>query len=233
MADLDPLLFPADALKHVKPWNPGTLVDRGPGAERRAANQPGRRGGDPEAEAAEAKRRAARAAREQQLAQMRQAARQEGFDAGYGEGKALVDAHIAQFQALLAGVQGATARFEETLATEVLDLALEVARQVLRSELATHPEAILPIVQEALRAVPEGAANGEIQLHPDDVALVRERIADEIRLGAWRVIAEPSIERGGCRIITRQCDVDATLVSRWRRVVQMLGREDEWEAGAE
>ncbi|MEO7402907.1 MAG: FliH/SctL family protein, partial [Burkholderiales bacterium] len=107
-------------------------------------------------------------------------------------------------------------------------LALDVARRVIRTDLATDREMLLPLVQEALRAVPEATTGGELRLHPDDFELVRARLADELKMGNWLVTPDPAVEVGGCRVVTKQCDVDGTLAARWRRVMQSLGRNDGW-----
>jgi flagellar assembly protein FliH len=33
---------------------------------------------------------------------------------------------------------------------------------------------------------------------------------------------------GGCRVDTEQCEIDATLPTRWRRLLAGLGRSDDW-----
>jgi flagellar assembly protein FliH len=42
------------------------------------------------------------------------------------------------------------------------------------------------------------------------------------------VVEDPQIERGGCRLETPSTEIDATLETRWRRVIASLGRDDPW-----
>ena len=44
----------------------------------------------------------------------------------------------------------------------------------------------------------------------------------------WKIVEDAQIERGGCRLETPTTEVDATLETRWRRVVASLGRDDSW-----
>jgi flagellar assembly protein FliH len=233
MAEPDFHILPPESLTNVKRWSPGALTDRPPNAERRAANQPappmhGRDVSDPAAVAA----LAAQKARTKALNDAKRAAERAGFDAGYGEGKALVLGHLARLEALTANMQGAIAQFEQSVADDLVALALDVARQVIRTHVATHPEALVPLVQEALRAVPEGIASGELQINPDDADLIRAQLGGELPVGAWRIVPDAAIARGGCRIVTRQCDVDASLPARWKRALQAMGRDDAWEGDA-
>jgi hypothetical protein len=42
------------------------------------------------------------------------------------------------------------------------------------------------------------------------------------------VVEDGAIERGGCKFQTGASEIDATLETRWRRVVASLGRDDGW-----
>lgn len=236
MSDNASLLIPKDLLKDAKLWSPGPLAGRGASGERRAANQSdlplGRRQGDAvptTPEEREAMAAAARAAAERtRAANALKAQRQAAFDAGYGEGKALVEAHLARLAALVGNLQAATSTMEADLAEQIVVFAFDIARQVVRAELALNRETMLPLVQEVLRAVPEGTPGGEILLNPEDVELVRSRLDEDLRLGGWRVVAERAVEPGGCRLVSRTCDIDATLASRWKKTMNALARDDAW-----
>ncbi|MEF8709031.1 MAG: FliH/SctL family protein [Candidatus Accumulibacter propinquus] len=43
----------------------------------------------------------------------------------------------------------------------------------------------------------------------------------------WRII-EDSTDAGGCRVELGASEVDATLETRWRRVVEAIGISEEW-----
>ena len=43
-----------------------------------------------------------------------------------------------------------------------------------------------------------------------------------------QLIADVGTAPGGCRLETEQCEVDATVPSRWRRLLANLGRSDDW-----
>ena len=48
-------------------------------------------------------------------------------------------------------------------------------------------------------------------------------------IGAWRLVVEDHrIEPGGCRISSPNCEIDATLATRWKRVIAGLGRDASW-----
>lgn len=162
----------------------------------------------------------------------RQRARVEGYNAGYqagqDAGRAAVQHAARRLAETASAAQQAWHDLEQDLSEQVLDLALEVARQVLRHDFKARRDALFEVVQEAMQCVTEGALKPELRLHPTDVDLVRGAIGDELQRGNWKIIEDHRIEPGGCRISTSQGEVDATLPTRWKRVVAALGRDTSW-----
>ena len=169
------------------------------------------------------------------LNQIRETAKTEGYHAGLRAGRVAGERHAAEeaarLSALLDGVTAAVSSLQDEVGAAVLDLAFSVARQVLRAELTTQPEAILPAIREALDLAGNTARPGaaaQLFLNPLDAALVREHLRDFLHAGQWRITEDPAIAAGGCRIVTGSGAIDATLATRWQRVSQALGRDDVW-----
>jgi flagellar assembly protein FliH len=156
------------------------------------------------------------------------AATQEGFRKGYAAGEARAAAEAARLATLARDFGAAIEGLERELADRVLDLALDIAKQMLRSDVNARREALLPVVREAMRCLPENTQRMQLQLNPADVELVRGRIGDELNLGGWIIVEDHRIEPGGCRIAAPSGDIDATLPTRWRKIIATLGRETPW-----
>jgi len=158
------------------------------------------------------------------LKQAQAAGRLEGLRAGRAE----VAAESARMKALADSYANMLDNLDFRLADMLLELALDVARQVVIGELAVHPERILDVVKLALNQMAESSREARLLLNPADAALIRphlEQILDKNRL---RLVEDARIVRGGCLIETPQGDLDATLQARWRQVVQVLGSNRGW-----
>lgn len=168
--------------------------------------------------------------------------KEEGLAAGHKEGmeqamKAGAKQIAAEVQRLHQIIQAFTeplAEVDERVEEELVALAVAIARQLVRRELKTDPKQIVGVVREAMSALPAQARNVRIHLHPEDAAIVREHLLigdrDE---EAWRLVEEPLLTRGGCRIHTEHSQVDATVEKRLNAVVStLLGGERE-DDGAE
>jgi len=158
----------------------------------------------------------------------RREAEQAGYAAGRAAGMAAARADAARLAALLASAERALHLFEERLAGVLLDLAVDIARKVIQGELAMRREALLPVAREALALIAQDARAVQIHVHPTDAELLRTHLAEEIERGGWRVLDDPRIEPGGLRIVSSTGEVDATLATRWRRVLAALGQDHAW-----
>ncbi len=155
--------------------------------------------------------------------------RKEGFDAGV---RATVErarrehsSHGAQLERVLQDLRGRFAELESAGADALLDLALEVARQVVRREIEVQRDAVLPPLREAIAAVIDQQAHPRVHMNPRDLDLIRADVDADGAFKGCRFIPDPAVARGGCRIETPLGEVDALLSTRWRRVLAALGVE--------
>ncbi|MCX7141066.1 MAG: FliH/SctL family protein [Proteobacteria bacterium] len=164
----------------------------------------------------------------EQIEGIQRQAQQEGFAAGFREGGALAAQQAAQLQKVLNAFSQESQQFNQNLSEELLSLALAISKQVIRESLKVHPELILAIVNEVLGQLPHAHKHARLSLHPEDAALVRTRLGDAINHSGWHIIEDAKIARGGCRLDTPDCEVDASLEGRWQRVVSALGEDHAW-----
>ena len=173
---------------------------------------------------------------EESLAAIREEARLAGYDeghnAGYSDGLAIGRAEAAKelehLQAIALEFGSAVAHADETIAGEVLDLALHLAKSMLRTALEVKPELVIPVVREAIEYLPVLQQPALLILNPADAEIVRAGIGEELDKGGWRVVPDPSIARGGCKIDTATNQIDAQAASRWDRLTHALGKNLEW-----
>jgi flagellar assembly protein FliH len=109
-----------------------------------------------------------------------------------------------------------------------MDLALDIARQMVRSALQAEPALVLAVVREAIESLPQINQNPTLALHPQDAQLVREMLGQEYQGNVWRIVEDLQMERGGCRIETASTEIDANMEDRWKRIVNSLGSDAAW-----
>lgn len=158
----------------------------------------------------------------------RTAAYEAGHAAGYEAGLAAARGEAEHLAALGDNLRQHLHALDQQVAEELLGVAVEIASQVLRQSLRIQPALILPIVREALAALPLHHGHPALYLNPADAALVRAHLGEQLAHNGWRIIEDGDIAAGGCRIESGASEVDATLQTRWRRVLETIGTSGDW-----
>jgi len=182
---------------------------------------------------------------EQALAEARQQAYAEGFnhghDAGSQETRDALEATVrrsaeetaVRMGQLLHSMTDQLIGSEQKIARQILDLACDLARQVVRQELQVNTRHLRAVIGEALELMVEDGLPATVRMHPEDLALVKGALLETLGENAPEMVADAAISPGGCLIQSPSSTVDATIEKRWSRAIGNLGMSTEWnpEAG--
>jgi len=167
----------------------------------------------------------------EEIESIQQQAYDEGFvrgqKAGMATGKAQVDKQISRLNGILNVIAQPLTELDEQVVTQITDLSMIVARQLIRRELRADPGQVVAVVRECATAIPVASQQINLFLHPDDAELVRTAFSlDHETETRWRIIEEPMLTRGGCRIETDHSKIDATVENRLNQIIaNLLGGE--------
>lgn len=168
------------------------------------------------------------AGREQGRTEGRAQGHQEGFakglEQGLAEGKQQAQDQAARLDTLVHSCTQALESLEEDVGQSIIHLSVRIAEQVLRSHLRNHPNALLDLVQEIMQSRPDQNTMLHVRLHPEDLQLVETWLKQSPDQRGYRLVADEHITRGGCIAETALGSVDATLETRWQRIIAALGQ---------
>jgi len=164
------------------------------------------------------------------------AARQAGYQEGYRDGlvaldnfkRSVLQQNNAQFGAVMQQFDEQLDALEFDMARSLARVAASIAQQVVRDELAATPQRIARVTQEAVEAVLLSARHIVVQVNPQDLALVEQGAADAIAARGARLVGDPTIERGGCRVLSDVGTIDARIGARWQHASASIGAELPW-----
>ena len=135
------------------------------------------------------------------------------------------------FQHLCDGLARPLAEIDDEVVERVAELAVSIARHLVRRELKTHPGEVIGLVREAMRQLPFATRCARIHLHPEDAALVQQALNLGSESG-WQLEADPLVTRGGCIVNTESSRIDAQVESRIAAIAaKMFGGERESDRG--
>ena len=147
---------------------------------------------------------------------------QEGFAKGEEKGKVEAKAlalqasnealsvKLAEMDALLVMLKQPYEQLEESVLTELTELALHVAQRVIQKDISEEKEWVLKAIQEAVLALPEDSSAFFVELSADDLALLQS-LEDPV-VAQWNLKVNPALERGAC--IVKQGN--SSVLNSWK-----------------
>lgn len=154
-----------------------------------------------------------------------------GEQKAYSETKAALEDQKQRFQQIADALLDPLATQDSRLENIVLDMAVHLAKHLLNRELTEDPSSLFHLVERAVNALPAGAKNIRIFLHPNDVELAQETFAN---LGRnWTFFADAKMSRGGCRLETDQSLVDYSVEQRLQQLFDQANFLGDLDSGEE
>lgn len=161
------------------------------------------------------------------------AARQAGYQDGYRDGLAALENFkqsfaqqaTAQIGALLDAFDAQLAALDGEMAQALARTAVQLAQQVLRTELSQRPEVVAKVASEAVNAVMHSARHIAVHVHPQDLPLVAEGAEEALAARGARLQADTGIERGGVLVQSDVGAIDARIAVRWAQAAAALGSQ--------
>lgn len=146
----------------------------------------------------------------------------EGYAAGLAAGEAELVLRVRRFDELLTALAKPYELMDETVERNLVDLAITIAKQLFRREIRVDPSHVIGVVREAVSLLPGSCRNVTVRLHPEDTALVDQLLARSEGKRAWTIEEDPLIDRGGCKVVTENSQIDAQVEKRFEAVVTAI-----------
>jgi flagellar assembly protein FliH len=154
----------------------------------------------------------------EKIAEIQAQAHQEGFDQGRREGREAGAADIrlkmAQFDTLMAALTKPFEHLDAQVEQELISIVKALTAVLLHREIETDPHTLIPVVREAMASLPVAAREVKVHLHPNDATMIRESLSQSDEDRSWKIIEDPVLRRGDCRVVSNTSQIDATLQAR-------------------
>ncbi len=169
---------------------------------------------------------------------LREAAWQEGFFAGSAEARAAVEAELRaewaarqdalrrELDEIASEIGAARAKLWQSQESEMVALSLDIARQVIKTEVAQNPAVVQAVLANALRRITD-KDNVRVRVSVSDAPRVKEgredlmEIVDGLR--SLEIVEDRRVGDGGCVIETNAGTIDAKIETQIAEVARALG----------
>lgn len=221
--------IPREELQDFAAWTPGAFGDLGGGAGLGSKPQAAKPQPKPEAQPPAAP---PEPTADQWLARVEEA-RTVGYQQGYRDGLEALEAAKRQFAQqisaqmgqLVAAFDSQTEALDAQLAGTLVETAVTLARQVVRSEIEQRPEMIVQVAQDAVGAVILSARHLRLRVNPQDLPLVEAGASDLLKARGVMLQADATLQPGGCIVESDLGQVDARIEARWAQAAAVFGSE--------
>jgi flagellar assembly protein FliH len=163
-----------------------------------------------------------------------------GREAGLAAARAETEKSVTQIKAQVARLDGMLGLLAQPLheldaqvEQQLTHLTLTIARQLVRRELRIDPAQVIAVIRETVALLPATARDVRVHMHPEDAAVVREKLAAPGAERAWTIVEDPVMTRGGCRVTTDTAQIDARLETRINSVISTLLGDERTAARAD
>ena len=169
---------------------------------------------------------------------LREAAWQEGFHQGQTEAHAAVEAELraewagrqealrAELDAIAADIAVAREKLWQCQESEMVALALDIARQVIKTEVTQNPAVVHAVLANALRRITD-KDNVRVRVSVADAPRVKEARQDLMEtvdgLRFIEIVEDRRVGDGGCMIETNAGTIDAKIETQVAEVARALG----------
>ena len=173
----------------------------------------------------------------QELEDLEQRTYEEAFAKGHAEGRAeglaaaeremrpqiqQLQERVTRLDTIINSLAQPLQELDPEVEDQLLQLALTIGRHLVRRELRIDPSQVIAIIRETVALLPASARDVRVHLHPEDAAVVREKLAAPVGERAWTIAEDPVMGRGGCRVTTETAQIDARLDTRIGSVISAL-----------
>jgi flagellar assembly protein FliH len=162
---------------------------------------------------------------------------EQGLAAGHAEGVRRGEAELAKrvnemnarcvaLEAIIGTLAKPLEQLDNQMEQELTRLTLMIAKHLVRRELRIDPSQVIGIIRHTVGLLPLASRDVRVHLHPEDAAIVREKLAQPAGEREWILGEDPLLARGGCRLTTAVSSIDARLESRVADALNTLLGED-------
>jgi len=147
-----------------------------------------------------------------------------GERAGLEAGNKRAEAMLRRLAQTLDELRSLRATMIRQTEQQMVQLALAIARRILRREATVDEDLLVAMARVALERLGD-AGSATIRLNPEDYSHTVQRHGDHWAGSRVRVVADPSVSRGGCLVESDFGLIDASVDAQFEQVARSFSGE--------
>ena len=159
---------------------------------------------------------------QEEAEQIKQNAYQDGYTAGIQQ----ANQDLENFRNLIGEFMNAKDRVFDIVAPNIQELAIEISKKVIKTEVKTDPQILLDTVMDVLKTLSKNEPKITLRVNPIQVQYIKDTLPEQIRLLGMEtklsILPDENITEGGCVVQTNNGIVDASIEAQLEIVQNAL-----------
>lgn len=137
------------------------------------------------------------------------------FEEGYRKGLEQAESDIQVFRDNIKNFMNATNNVFEYVAPDILEISVNIAQKIIKKEVESDPQVLINTIVEVLKTISKSEPKIIIRVKPQAVQFIKDTLPNityqysiDTKIN---IVADPSIEEGGCIFQTNNGIVDASI----------------------
>ena len=137
------------------------------------------------------------------------------FEEGYRLGLQKAESDIESFKKELDKFMNAKKDVYEYIAPDILEISVDIAKKIIKKEVESDPQVLINTIVDVLKTMSKSESKISIKVRPQSVQFIKDSIPNlTYQYGIdckVNIIADPSVDEGGCVFQTNNGIVDASI----------------------
>lgn len=153
---------------------------------------------------------------------IREAARNEGYQAGLEQARAEIQQVRESFEMFM----GAPQAVYEQIAPDILQISVDIAQKIIKKETEEDPQVLINTIIDVLKGLSKEENKISLRVNPVQVDVIKQQIPEILNIAGLdakvSVLADEEVTEGGCLVTTANGIVDATIETQLSVIYEAL-----------
>ncbi len=153
---------------------------------------------------------------------IREAARNEGYQAGLEQARAEIQQVRESFEMFM----GAPQAVYEQIAPDILQISVDIAQKIIKKETEEDPQVLINTIIDVLKGLSKEENKISLRVNPVQVDVIKQQIPEILNIAGLdakvSVLADEEVTEGGCLVTTANGIVDATIETQLSIIYEAL-----------
>ena len=145
---------------------------------------------------------------------------------GYQEGLEAAKSDLQEIRDALGVFFTAKQDVYDSIAPDVLEISFDIAKKIIKKEVAENPDIILDNIREILKGLSKEEAKIMLKVNPSQAALLKQRVPEEVANAGLEakviIMPDENTMEGGCLVTTTNGVIDATIETQLDIITEVL-----------